>query len=333
MNGNNNNLTVVANTHAIQERYYDALSWVNRGPEELTARLKLMIQNGKQLQDHEARALAQFAIATGLNPLNQECYFIPGVGPGPGVMGYRRRAMETLEREARQANCPLGVYYCTFSIPSEDEANYKAANGDIAYRCKLVDTITKELHFKNMMRYAIEMGKEMKDFKLAQEIAERLYGEAPSWEGVGVVYGSERFSFDSSKPEKWDRHERAKKRAEKVALKKRFPLMEIAEPVGWDVAFEPSRVEVSEVVQQIEAPRSEQTILSELGYDEDEPKPVGKSNPSVDFSEIEKMKDPITKFWMLVKTVGMEREEANGILRMHNNDFVAAYNDVAAIVD
>jgi hypothetical protein len=46
-----------------------------------------------------------------------------------------------------------------------------------------------------------------------------MSGDLPTWEAVGVVYHDENFG----KLEKWDRNERAKKRAEKGAIKKRYP--------------------------------------------------------------------------------------------------------------
>jgi hypothetical protein len=58
--------------------------------------VKLMVVNGKKLSNDEAQALAVYSIQENLDPLAQECWYIPGVGPTPGIRGLRRKAQEQL---------------------------------------------------------------------------------------------------------------------------------------------------------------------------------------------------------------------------------------------
>lgn len=49
----------------------------------LTRRYKNLVANGRNLKDDEAIALAQYSVSTGLDAFLQECYYLPGIGPGP----------------------------------------------------------------------------------------------------------------------------------------------------------------------------------------------------------------------------------------------------------
>src|SRR5512137_1884010 len=82
--------------------------------QELAERFKLLIVNGKNLQGNEALALAQYSQMTDLNPFAGECYYLPGIGPGPGIAGWRKKADEQLEWEARKAAEPLARFWCDY---------------------------------------------------------------------------------------------------------------------------------------------------------------------------------------------------------------------------
>lgn len=204
---------------------------LSQDPNRVAERLKLMVVNGKQLQNNEALALAQYAISTGLNPFLNECYYIPGVGPGPGIAGWRRKASEQLDYEAKRADLPIAQVWASARPAEASEASFDPSKGDIAYVVTLHDSISRTLWEKRILSHYIDLLKNgLKDD--AWEIARELAGPEPEWVGVGVVFGSEKFSYDN-KPEKFDRHERAKKRGEKLAIRKRFNL-NLPAPVVWE---------------------------------------------------------------------------------------------------
>lgn len=245
---------------------------MSQDPERVAARLKLMIVNGKKLTTDEALALAQYSIGTGLNPFLNEAYYIPGVGPGPGIAGWRRKAQEQLEYEAKQANLPAAQAWSDARPATVYEASFDPEKDDIAYYVTIHDSISRTLWEKRVLSHYIELVKAgMKDG--AWEISKELAGEEPAWTGVGVVKSSENFGS----AEKFDRHERAKKRGEKLALRKRFNL-NLPTPVAWD-EYDIVEAEVTyadavtgEIVQPVAiAPPSSLMTLemanSELGSD------------------------------------------------------------------
>ncbi|MCK9599032.1 MAG: recombinase RecT [Sphaerochaeta sp.] len=194
-------------------------------------RLRFMIVNGKRLTDNEIWALAQYAAATGLDPFSQECYYIPEVGPAPGIKGWRRKAEEQLEYEAtlafQQDKHFTGFNYWLESRPAtRQEANFEEGV-DIAIYVTLRDNLSNHIWRKSILDTAKELaGIGVKE---AYEEAKKLVGPEPVWTGIGIVFGDEIFSRNG-KPEKFTREERAAKRAEKLAIQKRFPRINLPEP-------------------------------------------------------------------------------------------------------
>lgn len=228
------------------------LAFIETSPESMAKRLKLMIVNGKKLNDDEAWALAQYSVATGLNPFVGECYNIPGVGPGPGVAGWRVKAHEQLEYEAQLTRTPLARFWIEppgGETPSHEEAVFDTEKGDIAVKVTLHDSITKTAWEQDVLGATIRLMTEAKlPFEQAMAAAKELVGPEPTWFAVGVVKASENFG-----PDKWDRHERALKRAEKGAIRKRFPRIHLPEPAGFDES-EVIDVEIREAPDQQEIP-------------------------------------------------------------------------------
>lgn len=215
---------------AVQKQQAAQILTVNDRARELAGRLKFMIANGNKLNDNEVYALAQYAAANDLNPFAQECYYLPGIGPCPGIVGWRKKAQEQLVWEAEKAG-QNGAHFWTEDRPAtEGEANF--GPGDIA----VVVTLRDWLSSSRWRHDIFETARQLKEFGSSNpmEEAKAFVGPEPVWTGTGVVFASENFG---SKVEKFDRYERAKKRAEKIALRKRFPRVQLPEPAGAEVDF------------------------------------------------------------------------------------------------
>jgi hypothetical protein len=208
---------------------------LNKKAHELALRIKYMIINGSKLADPEVFALAQYAAATDLNPFAQECYYLPGTGPVPGIAGWRKKANEQLVFEARDINFREPVGFWVDIRPCEPgEANFDPEKGDIAYHVALHDTLTRQRWMTEYFFAANQFMKMGMNLHEASDAAKLMIGEEPVKTGVGVVFANEKFTRDGG-TEKYDRHERAQKRAEKLAIRKRFQRIDLHEPEGVDV--------------------------------------------------------------------------------------------------
>jgi hypothetical protein len=243
---------------------------------------KAMIVNGKKLSDDEARALAVFSNQTGLDVFSQECYYLPGTGPIPGIQGFRRKAREAAERQAKFANYRMvGKGYQIKFVSGSDvklEADYDPARGDIAYEAVLVSDMDRAAWIDRLMPIIRQMQESFSmDYPEAHNQAVLLVGPCPETRYVGVVFAGEKFTYDNTKPEKMDRHERAKKRAEKGALKKHFelnmPMMDDPETATLSISEpEPVRERLNMSTNQ---------ALSELGFDTPKSKEEEPEQPHV----------------------------------------------------
>lgn len=227
---------------------------------ELAARVKLMIQNGKKLQDHEAMALAQYAIATGLNPFIGECWYLPDIGPSPGIAGWRKKADDQLDVERVKAREPYARWWVEFVEPSENEAQIlNVVNGDIAVHAILHDTLTKNEWERRLIRAIGEFMKCGLGVAEARAAALDVCGKEPTWDSLGIVGKDENFG----RYDKMPRLERAKKRAEKACIRKRFPQVNLPEH---------ERAEFEADIQFVDegplekAPRSIAQNMADLGY-------------------------------------------------------------------
>jgi hypothetical protein len=222
---------------------------------ELAGRLKFMISGGQKLQDNEVYALAHYAAANDLNPFAGECYYIPGAGPCPGIAGWRKKAQEQLIWEAEKAGLPGAHFWVETRAAETGEAIFNPAT-DIAIVAILRDWITSSRWRHDLY----ETAQQLKNFgePNALEEAKKLIGPEPTWTGVGVVFGTENFGGK----DKMDRRERAAKRAEKAALRKRFPRVNLPEPEGAQVDY----VDDNPAIEK-QAPRPREDVMRELGYD------------------------------------------------------------------
>lgn len=206
--------------------YAPLIAYGNRATvREMAYRVKSLVAGGKRLNDDEAIALAQYAVATGLNPFIGECYYMPGIGPIPGVSGWRKKADEQLEYERKQARSPFARWWVDFVEPSTSETEVMDIHpGDIPIKAILHDTLSKSDWERRKLGAMVEFIKAgLKEG--ASELADSLVGPEPTWTAVGIVKATENFGGD-----KMPRYERACKRAEKAAIKKRFPRVNLPEP-------------------------------------------------------------------------------------------------------
>jgi hypothetical protein len=188
---------------------------------ELAERLRIMMPNAQKLNDNEARAVAQIAVAHQLDPFNGEVWGIKGEDKWYGVMVGIKGLRRSARREARKN----GSDFIT-SFHKVDPAKYSAKPEEIVYECHLRDT----RDFQNWVKMSIDMtvAKMDKDFILS------AIGPAPVVIGVGIARSGER--------SKMELHARAKKRAEADAIKQKY-----------DVSFGPGVVtDADEVKDDIE---------------------------------------------------------------------------------
>jgi hypothetical protein len=206
---------------------------------ELAERLQSMIPGGQKLTQVEALTLAQAAVAHGLDPFNGELWFLKDkhgkpMGLMAGIKGHRRSAHRQMREEGG------GNYWPEFEGPmSVDE---KAALGipkdALAYRCKIRDTQTVNAYVNEIERLMAT--------GLPWEVVESIVGKKPFTEGIGYAQPSER--------SKMTLVQRAQKRAEADALKRRFDL-----PFGVAVGLNGDNVVEGEfVVEEDNAPRISQ---------------------------------------------------------------------------
>jgi hypothetical protein len=219
-----------------------------------------MIVNGNKLHDSEVFALAQYAAATGLDPFAGECWIIPGKGVCPGIAGWRKKAQDQLDYEAREAHQLGSHFWVTYEDAENGSCIFDAAKGDIAYVAVLRDSVSQTRWRQSIIAASSDFVKMGAKFTESIELAKSLVGAEPVWIGYGVVFGSETFGGT----EKFDRKERAKKRAEKVALRKRFPRIHLPEPDGIDDVVDPSDYAVVMDSDQMDEHRA----MVDLGFEQ-----------------------------------------------------------------
>ncbi|MFA5208315.1 MAG: hypothetical protein WC428_06760 [Candidatus Paceibacterota bacterium] len=238
---------------------------------EIAQRLKYMIVNGNKLSDNEVYSLAQYSAANGLNPFAGECYYLPGVGPCPGVAGWRTKAQDQLDFEAKLANQAGGNMWCEYFHADPADCVFDPEK-DIAYKVVLHDSVSRKRWTDSIKEIALDFVNAGVPFFDAFDKSKELIGAEPVTVSWGVVYGSENFAREG-KTEKFDRHERAKKRGEKLCLRKRFPRIHLPEPDNFDDSEMVESTDFHYVMDESEEKptRSVEQNITELGF-EPEPK-------------------------------------------------------------
>jgi len=245
---------------------------------QIARKLMKMSSGGSHLTAEQATDLAVYSWVTQLNPFNGECYWLDKVGPVPGIAGYRIKAQEWLWATSDQ-RVPVRVLE-EYRPATTQEADFDPDAGDIAWVCTLTDTVSRERWEQRIMKLGLHYKEMGATFKEAHDAALQDAGPCPSWSAVGVVKADEHFSgkkwesgkqTDEYQPEKWDRNERAKKRAAKGCYRKGFPSMslpdaefgETIDAVAEDVKEE---IKAAIVEPEEQLKRTEDENLKQLGF-------------------------------------------------------------------
>lgn len=192
---------VKANGSAVQP-------WASRDDvRELQERLKLMLPGGGSLKNDQLLALAQGAVAHGLDPLNGEIWMIPGRGLMIGVKGLRKKARE-------QVRGNFWIEFVELTNP-EERKRLRIPDGALAYEARLYDS-------ENIRTYA-EAVSEFTKRGVPFAAVQQIIGAKPYTVGIGVLKAGEQTKMEPAQC--------AMKRAEADALKRRFDV-----PFGMAVA-------------------------------------------------------------------------------------------------
>lgn len=311
-------------------------------------KLLRLTPNGQRLNPDEATDLAVYSLLTGLNPFNAECYYMPKVGPIPGIAGYRVKTTDWLM--AINNNRPDTRTWEEYRPAEAGEADFDPSAGDVAWVCTLKDSVSKERWEQRLLEVAERYHKMGATFQEAREAALEDVGPCPSWSAVGVVKATEHFSgpewedWNSKKvkkdkdgnsiykPEMWDRNERAKKRAAKGAYRKGFPNVKLPDPEYGEVV-DAVAVEVKDqIVKELAAeagqpPKTETQILNELGF-ETEPEQIEQQEPEQEQGpqdETEQTYDADAYWKLIYKTLKFDKVQGDEILKKAGGDFTRAY--------
>lgn len=255
----------------VQEKRGESLAWdsIKSDKDAVINRIRAMIVNGKKLNDSEVFALTSYSLANDLNPFNGEAYFIPGAGPAPGVSGYRKKSKLALKVEAKEAGVRAPYYTESYrKITDPEEVGHNPEAGDIAYECSIADNVSLQGHADIMTDAMSKLMAAGVEADAAYKAALKIAGNPPCWTGIGIVWANENFG----NKEMFSRHERAMKRASKVAIKKRWPSLDIpSDPEAFD--HEEPQIEISMPEKEEQEQRSRKTndeIMAELGFETDE---------------------------------------------------------------
>ena len=279
---------------------------------EMASRLKYMIVNGNRLADQEVYALAQYAAANNLNPFAGECYYLPSVGPVPGVAGWRSKAQDQLDYEAKLANQAGGNFWYEYVPAKVGECAFDPEK-DIAYHVILHDSVSRKRWTDSIKEIALDFVKAGVQFFDAFDKAKELIGAEPVTDSWGVVFAGESFARDG-KAEKFDRHERAKKRGEKLCLRKRFPRIHLPEPENYE----------GDVIDTPEF----HMVMDEEEKPEKSEKPADQSMLELGFAPQEPTKVTPTMYYTRAKEKGLTTDDAKKILDRNGGDFEASYYEL-----
>lgn len=167
---------------------------------EIARRVQLMAPGAKKLNENEALALAQGAVAHGLDPFNGEIWFIPGSGLMAGIKGLRKAARQQID----------GNFWPEFEeVTDPDErARLLIPEGALAYKCFIRDSDT--------IRTYSEGWKKLNEAGVPVELIPDVLGRKPYTLGIGYLKKGESTRMDPVQC--------AMKRAEADAIKRRFDL-------------------------------------------------------------------------------------------------------------
>lgn len=239
----------------------------------MATRLKMSMPGARKLDNPQAMALAQIAIAHELDPFNGEVWFIPGSGVMVGIKGLRKAARRQLRKEhGGKAN-----FWTDFvRVTSPDE--YGTEDDDLVYECRLRDEATMDSWGNTVERF-VGLGSPL-------DAAIGYAGPAPVTVGVGI--------YKKDESTRMQPNEAARKRAEANALKQRFDV-----DFAFEVDVEHDVVEADYVEVEPEKKTAEEHV-EELGYEVEKPEEE-KPNRPYDAAGVQKA---VTGSMVVAKTKG-----------------------------
>jgi hypothetical protein len=256
---------------------------------EIAQRIQLMAPGAKRLNENEALALAQGAVAHGLDPFNGEIWFIPGSGLMAGIKGLRKAARQQIQ----------GNFWTEFEeIKNPDDRHSMMIPDEaLAFRCILRDS--------NTIRAYSEAWAELTSKGVPVDMVPKIIGARPYIEGVGYVKRGESTKMSPVQV--------AMKRAEADALKRRFDL-------PFAVPSEPGD-------DPVEGDWSELTGSPEgapLPPAPSEPTPITNGTTTTPTNGTQAKSGVVTAFWAEVKHQGLSTDEGKRALQECNGDFEEA---------
>jgi hypothetical protein len=261
---------------------------------EIARRVQLMAPGGKRLDENQALALAQGAVAHGLDPFNGEIWYIPGAGLMAGIKGLRKAARLQVE----------GNFWTEFEeITDPDQRDLlMIPERALAYRCLIRDSDT--------LRAYSGAWKELREQGIPDSMIPELLGRKPYAMGIGYVKVGEATKMDPVQV--------AMKRAEADALKRRFDL-------PFAVPSEPNDVitvdaewhEKEEASPESTTPRQRTESAAEQLFPSE-----SSSTPAP------KKINASTAYWGAIKAAGLDRDAGKAILDEVGGDFELARKKV-----
>jgi hypothetical protein len=254
----------------------------------MTQKLMRLTSGGRNLSGNQAAELAIYCWMTDLNPFNDEAYYMQNVGPRPGVAGVRRKAQDYL---AATSSTQDDRFWVEFFEAKPGEGEFDPNKGDIAYKARLHILGVKQDWMDRRLRVYEALTEGGMDANDAWRVTVDEIGPEPVWEAVGVVDYRENFEGKPTEkrpegtPDKWDRHERAKKRAEKWAIRKAFPAVIIPDPMFEEFQVDGEIIDV--IVKDVEEDFANRVAFPEPGQvkktaqkQAEEPEKVDKPPPA-----------------------------------------------------
>jgi len=280
---------------------------------EVKARITAMLPGGERLNDAQRTALAQGAIAHGLDPFNGEIWMIPGSGLMIGIKGLRKKAHEQVK----------GNFWIDFRqiVNAEERAQLGIKQPDaLAFEARLFDS-------ENIRTYSETVTALMKA-GIPWESVKGMVGERPYTTGIGVFSMSERTKMQPAQC--------AMKRAEADAIKRRFDVpFGLTIAAGTDTDVEESGLRWDNVIDG-EATTHDATDDETAQRLENGKRALGRDDGDLVAAQDEQSAAAseqvnwTTMFWSEAKSRGIDKAAALKILSDAGADFETAYQRMTA---
>lgn len=243
--------------------------------------LRELIVNGSKLTEAQIVGRAQFAAIEGLDPITEVHTLVDRDGKTMSHMmamtGYRRKCQEQVG--------PGNEIIVTFRQMEKAELPNNAFCG---HEAELRDGQS----YQQWQKRLLDIGKTLREAMGGPVTYDQLIkavGPAPVFTGIGIVYNSE---LNEWKDKSFNPIERSKKRAERNARARRFPVNSPVFDTEAAEVYTPATGAIDAQFVDVQPqpqpePRSEADLLQELGYDQQpaQPQPKPQQDHKVEFSK------------------------------------------------